>query len=258
MKLREIVANLIDSRDSSSHDFRRLYNLAVFGIRTEFSLDIKGYIKSVLLDVNPNKSVELPCNYISLSKIGIVNGRGEVVTFKRNNMLSNYHADQFTQNNRLAGVPLLPSFCAPGLGGVYGYNQFAYLNYWYGGTGYHLFGLGSGTANVGEYKIDEANRIILFNSHFIWDQVLLEYLSDGCDEDSDDYEIDVRYAEAVKAYIRWQDVIDRPKKASPGAIQQLKLAYFNSKRVAKMRINPVIINEMQNAERRSWKLVAKS
>lgn len=258
MKLQEIVSNMLDSMDSSSHSFRRLYNMGVFGMKTEFGLDIKGTLKTVLLTVNPNKSVQFPCDYVGFSKIGIVNGAGEFVTFKVNNRLTNYHQEYFDSNTRLSGIPTLPNYgYAGGLNG-YGYYPGLYLNYWYGNTGFNLFGLPSGTADVGEYKIDEAARIILFNPYFQWTSVILEYISDGCDDENDDYEVDIRMAEAMKCYLRWQNLVDRPGKASQGTIRDLRLQYFNEKRKAKMRINPVIINEMQNAERRSWKLVAKA
>lgn len=258
MKLRDLVANLLDSQDASSHSFRRLYNLGAFGMRTEFGLDIKATIKTVLLDVNPNKSVQFPCDYVSLSKIGVVNSYGELVTFKNNNRLTTYHAEYYNNVNNLTALPTIPSFGYGGGVNGYGYNDWLYLNFWYGTTSFNLFGLGSGTCDVGEYKIDESNRLILFNPHFYWTQVVLEYMSDGCDEENDDYEVDIRCAEAMKCYLRWQDVVDRPKKASPQAVRQLELRYYNQKRLARMRINPIILNEMQNAERRSWKLVPKA
>lgn len=258
MKLTEIVANLLDSQDSSAHSFRRLYNLGAFGMKAEFSLDIKSTLKTVLLDVNPNKSVALPCDYVGFSKIGITNDCGELVTFKKNSQLTNYHQEYFNSNSRLQGVPKLPNYGF--IGGVngYGYNDYLYLNYWYNSTTYNLFGLPSGTVDIGEYKLDEAARIILFQPHFHWDKVLLEYISDGVDEENDDFEVDSRIAEAMKCYLRWQDVIDRPKKASQSTVRDLRLQYYNQKRLAKMRMNPVILNEIQNAERQSWKLVAKA
>lgn len=259
MKLRAIISNLISSKDSDSHEFVRLWNLGVFGMQTEFNLDVKGVYKSILLDVNPNFTCELPCDYVSYNKLGIVNLNGEVVTFKRNDRLSNYHASYFINTSRNANVPTLPTYGVIGglNSGLADYNAFSYLNYWYNGSQYNLLGLPSGTADIGQYKIDETNRIILFSPQFQWTSFLLEYLSDGVDED-DDYEVDVRMAEAVKCYLRWQDVADRPKKASPGAVAQLRSQYYNAKRLARCRINPIVLNEMQNAERRSWKLVPKA
>jgi len=260
LTLREVVGQLIDSKDESSHSFRRLYNLGVWGMKVEFNLDVKNHIRTALLDINPNKTCELPCDYVTLSKMGVVNSYGEIATFKLNNRLSMYHAEYFSQTtNRNTGVPTLPTYgWYAGLnGGLVDYNAFAYLNYWYSGTTFNLYGLGSGTAEVGEYKIDETNRIILFNERFNWTQFLLEYMSDGSDEENDDYPVDIRMAEAVKCWLRWQDKIDK-KNVGIGEKNKLKLDYYNQKRLSRMRLNPIILNEMQNIERRSWRMVAKA
>jgi len=257
MKLREIVSNYLDSADQSSHSFRRLWNLAKFGIQTEFSLDVKGILRTILIPVSPNKTAPFPSDMISYTKLGIVNMNGELATFKRNDKLSTYHSEYFANVDRLEAIPTLPSYGINGGLNGYGYNDFLFLNYWYGSTSYNLFGLGSGTCDIGQYKVDETNKVFQFDPYFHWDSFLCEYLSDDCDSDGD-YEVDVRMAEAVKAYIRWQDVADRPKKASPSAVARLRSEYFNTKRLARMRLNPVVINEMQNIERRSWKLVAKA
>jgi len=258
MTLRDIIINYLDSKDDSSHSFRRLWNLGTFGMQTEFGLDVKANIKTAVIDVNPNKTIALPCDFISLSKVGVLNHKGEVVTFKVNNNLTTYHQEYFDSTTRLSGLPTIPTYGFLGVNGGYGYNSLLYLNYWYSGTSYNLFGLGSGTVDVGEYKLDDYNKIMLFNPQcFHWEQVVLEYLTDGADE-SGDYPVDIKMAAAVKAYLRWADVVDRPKKASPNEVKQLFFAYNNEKRKARMRINPVILNEMQNAERRSWKLVPKA
>ncbi len=260
IKLREIVANLLDSQDSSSHSFRRLYNLGAFGMKTEFNLDVLGSFKTVLINVSPNKTAQLPCDYVSYNKIGITNAKGEIVTFKRNNQLTNFHEAYYNTLDRTAGVPTLPTYgVSDGLNPTFfDYNSYFYLNYWYNSTSYQLFGIGSGTQSLGEYKVDEQNRIILFDPSFQYDQVLLEYLTDGCDEDNGDYEIDVRAAEAVKSYLRWQNAIDLNKKFSLGQVQVFKREYYNQKRLARMRLNPVIVNELADAERRSWRLTAKA
>lgn len=259
MKLYDVCKNYVYSRDGSIHDIPRIYELGKFGMQTEFGLDVKGFFKTVLLDVSPNKTAVFPCDYVKYNKIGVMNMHGEISTFKRNDKLSLYHSDYFINANTNAGLPTIPTYGAIGgwNGGIADYNAFCYLNYWYGGTRYNLFGIGSGTADVGQYKVDETNRLFRFAPNFSWSQCVLEYLA--CDpEEGDDYEVDIRMAEAVKSYLRWTDVVDRPKKASPSAINQLWLRYNNEKRKARVRINPVILNEMQNIERRSWKLVAKA
>ncbi len=252
IKLREIVAELIDSMDSSSHAFRRLYNMGVRGMR-EFNMDIVGALKTVVLDVNANKTVELPLDYINYTKIGVINDRGEVVTMKRNDQLSNLNEIYFDLANRAKDAPVLNTignFTNPSS------YLFWYFNYWNSGTSHTLFGLDSGTANIGEYKVDDG--VILLDPNNFYTQIVLEYLSDGYDADIDDYEVDVRASEALLCYIRWKNSQDLKHKFSQGDVMVYKRDYYRERKLAKMRINAFNISEAEDVHRRSIKLVAKA
>lgn len=252
IKLKEIIGQYLSSASQGSHEFLRLWNLAVFGLKTEFNLDITGEVTTVILDVNANKTVNLPCNYIQYLKIGVLNGRGEVITFKRNDQLSLLDTGG---TNRLAGAPTHgEGFPYPVIAG-YPWN---YGNYYFNGSYFNLFGADSGTQNLGEYKIDEENRMIYLNLHNHYPQIVLEYLSDGYEEGCSDFSIDVRAVQAMVAYVRWQNAIDQPKKFNQSQIQGFARSYYNQKRLAKVRLNPFILNEMRSAESASIKLVPKS
>lgn len=256
--LSKIVAQFLNSSDRGSHEFMRCYNIAVRGLENEFNLDITGTFLTVLLDVQTNKTVQLPVGYINYSKIGIVNSAGEFVCLKRNDQLSNYHAIYYQESNRNAGVPTINTFGDP-----FGYDQFPYnnlywLNYWNQGTSFNLYGLDSGTAPVGTYKIDVGANLILLNPQFPYPQILLEYLSDGYDSESEDYMIDSRSAEAMLAWIRYQSAIDQPKKFSPTLVKIYERQYYNQKRLAKIRLNPFNLAEMNDVIRRSTKLTPKA
>lgn len=257
IKLSEIVGQFLNSKDTSTHEYRRLLNIAIFGMKTEFNLDITGTYKTVILDVNANKTVSLPCDYITYSKIGVLNSRGEVATFSRNNQLSNYHSSYINDNSsRTVTNPLLNTTS------VFPYpnspNFYHYYNYFYNGDSFQLFGLDSGTPNIGEYKLDEKNKLILLNPQNIYTKIVLEYLSDGSDEDGCDYTLDVRVVAAMMAYLRWQNAIDLVKKFSQSTVRDLKREYYRNKRIAKMRNNKFNLSEMQKASRVGAKLVPKS
>lgn len=249
IKLRTIIANFLSSKDSSSHEFVRLYNIGVRGCR-EFNMDIQGRFKTVILDVNANKTVTLPDDYLNFSKAGVFNGAGEVATFKRNPDLSGYNA-MYTAQARYSGAPTVNT----GDNTTYPY---AYFNYWNNGVGYTLFGLPSGTATIGEFNIDEEAGVILLDPNNAYSQIVFEYLSTGYDEEAEDYEIDAKAEEAFICYLRWQNAIDLNKKFSQNHVDGLRREYYRQKGLAKRRLNPVIISEMQAAYRRSVKLVAKA
>jgi len=259
--IKKIIAQFLNSADRSDHEFARLYNIAVRGIENEFQQDIQGQFLTVLLDVNPNKTVELPTGYLNYSKIGIVNSNGEFVCLKRNDQLSNYHAIYYDQANRNAGVPTINTLGSPmfpnGNSGVY--PEYAYwYNFWQQGTSFNLYGLPSGTATIGTYKIDIGANVILLNPEFMYPQVLLEYLSDGYDAQSEDYMVDSRCAEALLAWVRWQGSIDQPKKYPQSLVATYERQYYNQKRLARSRMNPFNLAEMNDIIRRATNLTAKA
>lgn len=252
ISLKEIIGQFLNSSDQTSHQFLRLWNIGVFGMKTEFNLDITGGVKTMLLDVNPDKTVTLPCDYIRYSKIGVLNNIGEVVTFKRNNQLTT------AQRSISGGLSSYPKAGAINNAASYPYSQLNYNNYFYNGKNYNLFGADSGTVNIGEYKVDDRAMCIFLNMETTYSQIVLEYLSNGFDEGCNDYFIDVRAGECMKSYIRWQEAIDSRKKFSYSTVNEMKKDYYRTKRIAKMRINPFNLSEFNDCIRKSVKLVAKA
>jgi len=251
--LKRIIGEFLSSTDESQHRFLRLWNIGKLGLETEFNLDITGTFKTVILNVNANKTVDLPCDYIHYSKIGEINGKGEVVTYKRNEQLTTL-INSGTEN-RLRGVTTVGSRTDYGL---YPYDMLYFNNYYYNGLTYNLYGANSGTPDRGEYKVDEGNRVIFLNMDSYTPNIVLEYLSDGYDEECDDFSVDVRATQCLLAYLRWKNALDMPKKYGYAQVNEYKKEYFREKRLCKMRMNPFVLNEMEHAGRVSTKLVPKS
>lgn len=253
IKLNQLIADFLNSKDEGSHEFKRLRRLGVRGCRA-FNMEILGALKTVLLDINANKTVSLPEDYLSYSKMGVINDAGEIVTFTRNDQLANYHAMYTAIADRNEGLPLYDT----GVGVRPTVFPFVYYNYWMNGGTYNLFGLDSGTAVIGTFKIDEDAGVILLNPDNTFSQVVFEYVSTGYDENGGDFMIDARAEEAFICYLRWQNAIDLRKKFSSSDVRGYKIEYYREKRLAKQRINPVIISQMVAAKRASVKLVARA
>jgi len=251
--LTQIVGQFLNSSDKSTHEFRRLYNIAVAGLKDEFNLSLTGTLKTVVLEVNANKTVAMPDDYIQYSKIGILNGQGEIITFKRNDQLSALNAEYTTANVRNGDASLAS-------GDVSLYNSYSnyYWNFFDGGTSFKLYGAGSGTASMGEYKILESQRLILLDARTSYSHLVLEYLSDGFDSENEDYEVDIRASQAMVAYIRWQNAIDLYKKFSQSQVTGFKREYYREKRLAATKLNPFILNEANHASRVSVHLAPKA
>lgn len=252
IKLKEIIGQFLNSADQSSHEFLRLWNMGVWGMKTEFNLDITGTLKTTLLDVETNKTVRLPCDYISYSKIGVLNTKGEVVTFKRNDQLARVNKNA----SRLDNMPLSPSGYEKYINSPYYDNYF--FNFYQNGSSFSLYGRNSGTAQIGSYTVDEdAGIIYLGLDNTYTSQIVLEYLSDGYSDSIDDYSVPVQASQAMLSYLRWKNSEDN-KKYGRGEVVSLKSDYHNEKRLAKMRINKFVLNEMQDAIRTAQNLTAHS
>lgn len=251
IKLKTIIANFLSSKDTSSHEFVRLWNIGVRGCR-QFNMDILGALETVVLDVNANKTVNLPQNYLQYSKVGVFNGNGEVITFKRNENLNNYNAI-YTSQARYSGQPMVQG------GNIFSPTVFpnVYFNFWNGGAAYNLFGLPSGTATIGQFDIDEDAGVILLEPTCAYTQIVFEFISTGLNLNIDDYEIDVRAEEAMMCYLRWQNSVDLNKKFSAAQVQNNRREYYREKGLAQRRINPTVIAEMSQIRRSLTKLVAR-
>jgi hypothetical protein len=252
--LKTIVAELIDSKDSSSHEFRRMYNIGVRGVR-EFNTDIVGNFSTKLLDVNANKTADLPEDYVSYSKMGVINEKGEIVTLRSNPQLSNYNIGHPLNPDRFEGVPGIGAVSYPAI--PYNY-PYIYYNFFISNQSFNLFGLAGGGQDIGNYKVDEECGIIIFGPNFKYEKVLLEYLGDGMDRDCDDYMIDSRAAEAMLAYIRWKTALDNPKKYGQGIMRDYKQEYKSERLKAKMRINKIVVSEFEDIQRMTNKLAPRA
>lgn len=255
IKLKEIIAQFISSADLSEHQFMRLWNIAVRGHK-QFNLDVYGNFKSVLLYVNDNKTVDLPDDFLTFSKLGVLNEVGEVVTLRRNDNMTTLHDQYLSELGKVTNVPVVQS-------GIIWDDPTRFPYYWlnYVGTsgiGYHLYGLPSGAPSIGEYTIDEDEKMIYLSSDWPYQSVMLEYLSDGYDGSCEDYMVDIKASEAMLSWIRWQNAIDSRKKFTQGDVVMYRQEYYNERRKAKIRLNSVDIREMQKIFRSSVRLAARA
>jgi hypothetical protein len=252
LPLKQIISQFLSSADLSEHQFMRVWNIAVRGHR-EFNMDVCGNFKTVLLEVNDDRTVDFPKDLLTFSKVGILNEGGEIVGLTENENMSTLHS-QYLAALGQTDVPVLNNSVV--FGGSTRIPS-VWFNFASDG-GYHLYGLRGGTASIGEYKIDEGSRTIYLNHDWPYQSLLMEYLSDGFDCDCDDYMIDVRAEEAMMSYIRWKNAQDLRKKFSTGDVDYYRKEFYNQKRLAKIRLNGVDINQMQKVFRSSITLAAKA
>lgn len=193
ISLKSCVSMFLDENNKSIGDMDQCWILAFR------AMDKLGYAmafepKTVRLPVGGNKTVQLPSDCRSWSKIGILNNNGEVSTLKINNALTTF---KDTNPNRLSqingdigdGLPLLTA------------SNF-FLNYYYNGVYMPLFGVGGGLIQYGECRVDDANNVIILPPDFRYDSIILEYISSP--QMDGDYQIRDSLKEAVIAFIKWK------------------------------------------------------
>lgn len=254
ISIKQLCLEYLNSKDEGDDRFRRLYRIASLqGVR-KFNMDITGTFRTQLLSISPNHTVSFPEDYLDYSYIGVVNSCGEGVPLKHNEDIVPIKQAFLASQNAIVDVPTLPNivqdFGVPG-------GPFFWLNYQNGSEYFHLYGVGGGPATVGEFSVDDNARCFLINPGFPYDSILVEYLTNGYDCDCNTYMIHTFAADAFMAWLRWKDNIDK-KGVSFGEKEGLRLAFAREKKMARMRLNPVRVMEMEREFRHHVKLAARA
>jgi hypothetical protein len=191
--LKTVVSFCLDENDQSIGSFDRAWILG-FRALVDLLFDITAQPITVRLPVGGNKTVAFPDDYLSWSKIGILNNNGEVSTLKINNALTTYKDANPDRISKLT-ADITDSF-------PFSLNNPYYLNYYNGGQYRPLFGVGGGLIQYGSCTIDETNNLIVLDPNFQYDSIILEYISSP--EKNGDYQILTACQEAVIAFIKWK------------------------------------------------------
>jgi hypothetical protein len=192
--LKELVAMALDANNKSIKDFDKCWIIAFRALR-QLNFSVAAEPKSCRLPVKANKTVDLPADYKALSKIGVVNDRGEIVSLAHNSGLSIFrdnNPNRLTQLFSAIGASSDPVVIPNTL----------YLNFYDNGSYSHLFGVGGGLITYGEYRLDEQNSVIVLNETFAYSDVIIEYISSPIEDG--DYMVPECLSEAVIAFIEWK------------------------------------------------------
>lgn len=191
--LKTMVAMAIDEIDSSIGTFDKAWILGFRAI-TLMNFQVAGQTVTVRLPVLGNKTVPLPPNCLSWTKIGILDDRGQINTLRINNALTTFRDNNPNRledltpniNTSIGSLALVPY----------------YSNYFYGGGCFQLYGVGNGVITYGDCKVDEKNRVIILNTDFKYDSIMLEFID--CPQQNNDYEFFTCMQEAVISFIKWK------------------------------------------------------
>ena len=225
-----------DDFGSNASDYM-IRQYALRGIR-EFGFDISHNIKTVMLDVNESLgTVELPCDYVDMVKLGQLGNDVLIYVFAENpnmNLLPDQPNDS-TSNYAL------------------GLDSYVFRNFLYENSMGRLYGLGGGQG-AGQYRINlEECRIELSMSGAT--TIVLEYISDAAK--SDNPAVPVYAEQALRAYI-YLRTIERKSSVPAVEKQRARGEYYNERRLANSRLKSFNKFDALSVSRRNFRLSPKA
>lgn len=246
--VKELVYKYISEASLTTAHYARLYDFAVRGA-VDIGLDISQPPVTERLAVSANKTVAFPVGMAQWLKIGVLNENGEVSTILRNTSLTTYAStdpDRLSMNTDNTGHD--------SLGNVF---TDYYVNFYQQGSLFTLFGAGYTMDYAGEFRVDEANNLILLGNDFPHDYVIVEYIKSP--EAEAIIAVPLQAQEALIAFLRWMDILSIPsgRRSNLGEKQIRRKEYYNQRRLARERIKLVRKHEFNDAIRLTNTLAQK-
>lgn len=191
-------------------------NFALRGIR-EMGFDMGQRIKTLELTVDATLSkVDLPVDFVALTKLGVVGGDGLVYSFVKNDHLN------LLKDNAQTGFPAYMD----------AFESYVYRDYISNTSNGRLYGLGGGKG-LGEYRINfEQNRIELSTNSAIA-KVLIEYVGD--EALAENPVVHVFAEEALRTYMYYK-IIERKSNVPANEKARARQEYYNERRKANARM----------------------
>lgn len=197
--------------ESNPDSWYALYLSHALNAVRELTYDILATLKTEMLTIQPNGTVNFPIDYVNYTKIGIVNNNGNIDVLAINNKIclvpkeddcgDEVKRDIQGDTRKIDGVST---------------NELGYYfyNYYHAGSIIgSLFGRGGGYNRKGHYRIDEQNRQIVLSSEIKVTQIVMEYIDNGVS--SRGMTCVHEFAkQPVKNWIRWQRDVSRDEPLS--------------------------------------------
>ena len=245
--LESVINDYLNESEQSHNKYFKLYHIAFRGLE-HLGLDFFYKVKSVKIPVNANKTVTLPPDYLKYTKLGVLNGAGELVPLKYNEKLTSFAdvlPDRLTETESSNFVNL------------YSYSSPVFFNFWNGSSYNNLYGVNGTGLYGGGFKIDEANGVILLDSSFGYTGLVLEYTASP--NPDQEYHIPVQFREAIVAWIAWREIANlQYKRGMTGQVQMRRHEYFEALRLGHRQFRPFYLDQAYAQSLETSKLVVKS
>lgn len=268
--LPQIIDDYMMSREQDDYTstvprYKVLYQ-AMRGFRN-FYYDVVQEIRAIELEISPSLMITLPPDFVNYVRISWVGANGQLKPMaidKRMNIAEEYLQDHvYELLFDLDGCVLKGDGEDKQVDGIDADTDIGSLSCYqfsnYGNSAYQPNRDMSKYYANGKFNIDKTNGYIKFGSEIEGKFVVLEYISDGlftgC-EGRPEAEIRIhKFAEdAIHNYI-YYELIKRRKHVPYNEKQRAKKEYWNSRRLAKMRINTLRKDELLQLFRGQSKVI---
>lgn len=209
-----------------------VHNYALRGIR-DMGFDLMERVRSVKLSKNSNDTVDLPDDFVSLVKVGVVSGDGILRAMGENrhlNIAQAYKKDAAGNLMDSDGDGVYDRVDASSSSSSN--RDVLFDNYIYQNSVGQLYGVGGGFG-VGEYRLDvDQNRIELASNASV-SEVVIEYIAD--EARSTNPTVHVMAEEALRLYIYYK-IIERKSAVPAREKARARTEYYNERRLANSRM----------------------
>jgi len=133
-----------------------------------------------------------------------------------------------------------------------------FYNYWDGYGFTNIYGIPSGSPNVGSFNIDDANGVILLNENFYYDYIMIEYLASANPEEK--YMIPIQFREALIAWLSWRDIATLPstRKGNLGDKRERERNFYNQRRLANAQFTPLYLMQAYEQNLEAQRMTVKA
>lgn len=210
-------------------------NYALRGIR-DMGFDMGKVIKSATISVSSTNTSDLPEDFVSLTKIGVVSDQGKVIVFAKDNNITKEES---------TGISTVDPDSY--------HDDFVFRNFIHNGEHGVLYGVGGGY-RPGYYKINMDQSRIEFDSSMSYDKVAIEYIAD--EALATDPTVHVFAEEALRSYIYYK-IIERKSNVPMGEKQRARTEYYNERRKANSRMQSFSKEDVFQVIRKNFKQSTK-
>lgn len=247
--LEQIINDYLASRDQDDYTFNTPRTKVIYqakrGLR-ELYYDVLQEVKAIELDLGPNLQVVLPQDYVAHTRISWLDDNNELQILSENTELSisrRYLQDSDAEilfdvdGNILEADGVLNADSGNGI----------VTRYTFCRTGF--------TPNLnrakykpdGSYRIDKDAGVIRFDAPVEGKTLVIEYISDGLYSDTEDMIRVHKFAEQALSDYIYLKLIERRRNVPANEKHRARKEYFNSRRIAKRRINQASRNNLIKA-----------